>query len=127
MRTEPADMTGLRELINDMRTAEEIDEYHALDTAFHIELARVSGSVLLPVLMEALRATVTRAMLEGLVALDDWRSARDDLVAQHAHIVDLIEAGNALAATSAMREHVLGFYRDALAAGDRHDDRTGEQ
>ena len=112
--SQPADIVRLRGIIDVMRAVDEVHVYHDLDTAFHIELARASGSELLPVLMEALRGSVRRVMLEGFAALNDWRAARDQLVEEHAHVVDCIEARDPVEAEVAVREHVLRFYRHVL-------------
>src|SRR5258708_1926814 len=99
--------------------ADDIAEHNRLDTEFHIELARASGSVLLPVLMEALRATVKRLMLETLASLDDWMDARDRLVIEHTEIIDAVAARQPDVAAVAVRDHVLRFYARATGAADQ--------
>jgi GntR family transcriptional regulator, transcriptional repressor for pyruvate dehydrogenase complex len=107
----------LHGIVDGMRAATSISEFNELDTEFHVELARVSGNALLPVLMEALRGTVRRAMLEGFERLADWRSERDHLVGEHARMVEYVEAGDPVAAGAAVQNHVMRFYRHVMEPG----------
>jgi DNA-binding FadR family transcriptional regulator len=104
----------LHEIVDDMGAATAIGEFNALDTEFHVELARVSGNALLPVLMEALRGTVRRAMLEGFERLADWRAERDHLVGEHERMVGYIEAGDPVEAGADVQSDVLRFYRHVM-------------
>jgi GntR family transcriptional regulator, transcriptional repressor for pyruvate dehydrogenase complex len=104
----------LHEIVAGMRAAGGIAEFNEFDTEFHVEIARVSGNALLPVLMEALRGTMRRAMLEGFERLADWRTERDHLVGEHERMIGFIEAGDADAAGAAMQGHVVRFYRHVM-------------
>jgi GntR family transcriptional repressor for pyruvate dehydrogenase complex len=104
----------LHEIVDGMRAVTAIGEFNELDAEFHVELARVSGNALLPVLMEALRGTMRRAMLEGFERLADWRAERDHLVGEHERMVGYIEAGDQVAAAAAVQSHVLRFYRHVM-------------
>ncbi|HMD92505.1 MAG TPA: FCD domain-containing protein [Trebonia sp.] len=104
----------LHEIVDGMRAATSIGDFNELDTEFHVELARVSGNALLPVLMEALRGTMRRAMLEGFERLPDWRAERDHLVGEHERMTSLIEAGDGEAAGAAVQSHVMRFYRHVM-------------
>jgi GntR family transcriptional regulator, transcriptional repressor for pyruvate dehydrogenase complex len=104
----------LREIADAMGAAAEIREFNELDTEFHLELARASGNALLPVLMEALRGTMRRAMLEGFRRLPDWRAERDHLTGEHVQVITYVEAGDAARAGAALRDHVKRFYRHVM-------------
>jgi GntR family transcriptional repressor for pyruvate dehydrogenase complex len=106
--------TRLHEIVRDMRAAVDIHEFNGLDTEFHVELARASGNALLPVLMEALRGTMRRAMLEGFERLPDWRAERDHLVGEHERMIGYVEAGDTVAAGAALQNHVMRFYRHVM-------------
>ncbi|HEY0932499.1 MAG TPA: FadR/GntR family transcriptional regulator [Trebonia sp.] len=110
-----AKMTArLHQIVGGMRAATGIDEFNEFDTEFHVEIARVSGNALLPVLMEALRGTMRRAMLEGFERLADWRTERDHLVGEHERMIAFIESGDAEAAGAAVQGHVVRFYRHVM-------------
>jgi DNA-binding FadR family transcriptional regulator len=116
MRHEEGDTAGLRAIVDSMGKAKTIAAYNELDTEFHVELARISGNALMPVLMEALRAAMRRDMLQAFAAMDDWHVARDRLMAEHLAIVERIEARDGEAAEARLREHVVSFYRQAIEA-----------
>jgi GntR family transcriptional repressor for pyruvate dehydrogenase complex len=108
-------LTGrLHEIVGGMRAATGIDEFNGFDTEFHVELAAASGNALLPVLMEALRGTMRKAMLEGFERLPDWRAERDHLVGEHERIIGYVEKGDSAAAGSAVRDHIMRFYRHVM-------------
>jgi GntR family transcriptional regulator, transcriptional repressor for pyruvate dehydrogenase complex len=104
----------LREIVTAMHTAGGIQEFNELDTEFHVELARASGNALIPVLMETLRGTMRRAMLEGFQRLPDWRAERDYLIGEHEQVISYVEAGDAAGAGSALSRHVNRFYRHVM-------------
>lgn len=51
-----------------------------------------------------------RVMLEGIAPIDNWHEARERLFAEHARIVDRIDARDPEGAASEVREHVRRFY-----------------
>ncbi len=113
-RAQPGLTGRLHEIVDGMREATDIHEFNGLDTEFHVELARASGNALLPVLMEALRGTMRRAMLDGFARLPDWRAERDHLVGEHERMIGYIEAGDSVAAGAALQQHVMRFYRHVM-------------
>ncbi len=104
----------MHQIVDAMREAADIDQFNMLDTEFHVELANASGNALLPVLMEALRGTMRRAMLKGFQRLPDWQAERDHLVGEHARMIGYIEAGDSEAAGAALQKHVMRFYRHVM-------------
>jgi GntR family transcriptional regulator, transcriptional repressor for pyruvate dehydrogenase complex len=109
----------MRQIVEGMRSATDIGQFNELDTEFHVELARASGNTLLPVLMEALRGTMRRAMLEGFGRLPDWQAERDYLVGEHEQMTRFIEDGDSTAAGTAVQNHVMRFYRHVMEPTDR--------
>lgn len=107
-------MSTLSALVDQMRAANDIRSCHDADTDFHVELARASGNTLLPVFMEGLRSAMRRDMISGYAQLDDWRPARDRLVAEHGRILAFIVAGQADSAADAVASHIKGFYDTVL-------------
>jgi DNA-binding GntR family transcriptional regulator len=55
-----------------------------------------------------------RAMVAGFDRLDDWRLVRDRLNVEHEQIVVRIEAHDPDGARAAVRDHILGFYRQTF-------------
>lgn len=109
---------GQVETVLKQMSVPDIDPYtfHELDTDFHMELARAAENHLLEDLMQALRDSVRRSMLEAFERQDDWRAFRGELVAEHQLILDAARSGDPNRAADLMRRHVDGFY-DVLHAG----------
>lgn len=114
-RNEAARISALRDLVEEMEKAQSPDSFYGLDTNFHVTLGELSGNVLLPVLMEALRGSTQREMLAGYERLEDWEVVRKQLIAEHRQIVEAIESGDTGQAEAALREHILRFYRQVMA------------
>lgn len=100
----------LREIVSKMAAAADIESFHKLDTDFHVSLARLSGNVLLPVLMESIRGSMYRDMVSGFAQLKDWEQMREKLNAEHNGIVDCIAARDSDAASEAVKAHIMHFY-----------------
>lgn len=108
----PDKTAPLRGLVEKMGNTSPAEEFHSLDTEFHVTLGCLSGNALLPVLMEALRGSMERLMLVGYSQLDDWEVVRGQLVVEHAEIVRAIDAGDPVAARDVLTQHILRFYRE---------------
>lgn len=106
-----ASIERLRDLIPLMRQAKSHDEFHRIDTDFHIAVASASQNLLAPVMMEALRVTMSRAMLRGWQSLPDVGAEQERLTTEHEAITNCIAAGDADGAESAMEQHISRFYR----------------
>lgn len=91
-------------------------EFNELDAEFHVSIARASGNGLVVTLMQALRDAVKAEMVRAFTAIDDWRAVGERLVAEHAEIVDAIEAGRGVEGADLVESHIRSFYRDQLAA-----------
>jgi GntR family transcriptional repressor for pyruvate dehydrogenase complex len=117
----PTTLETLHRLADEMRGADR-DHWHTLDTDFHLGIARLSGNVLIPLLMEALRELMSREMLRGLSRLSDWQGERELLIREHEAILDHIERHEADAAAGAIRGHIQRFYSQDIAS-QRDQDR----
>jgi GntR family transcriptional repressor for pyruvate dehydrogenase complex len=111
----PDGLRRLGDLVAEMKSTEASrEEFHRLDSDFHLELSRISGNALLPVLMGALRETMSRERLRAFAGLRDWPRERARLVAEHDEIVERIDAGDTAGAAEAVRNHIERFYRMAV-------------
>jgi DNA-binding FadR family transcriptional regulator len=117
-RSSPDGVRKLEKLIENMEASTSPDSFYELDTDFHVALGELSGNVLLPVLMEALRGSMQREMLAGYGRLDDWDTVREQLIAEHREILDAIGKADTDRAEAILRSHILRFYREVLSSDD---------
>jgi GntR family transcriptional regulator, transcriptional repressor for pyruvate dehydrogenase complex len=111
------ELAGLRSLVESMQPGRVSSvEFNELDTEFHVSIARASGNGLVVTLMQALRDAVKAEMVRAFTAIDEWRAVGERLVAEHAEIVDAIEAGRGMEGADLVEAHIRTFYRDQLAA-----------
>ncbi|CAN5724103.1 pyruvate dehydrogenase complex transcriptional repressor PdhR [soil metagenome] len=105
------DIEHLRSLVGQMRGAHTTSDYHDIDAAFHIEIARISGNALAASLMAALREALRQAMVAAFESVQDPASTMERLTGEHDVIVDAIGAGDGDAAAELVAKHIVGFYR----------------
>ena len=104
--------TRLEQIIRDEDTARAQGDARAsirLAGDFHIELAGMSGNLLL---QRYLSETVSRCSL--ILALYSRPHSSDCAVNEHQEIVDALRAGNAAKVMDIMEAHVIGLERRAL-------------
>jgi GntR family transcriptional regulator, transcriptional repressor for pyruvate dehydrogenase complex len=91
-------------------------QFQEFDSAFHLEIARVSGNDLFALTLEGARTTIERAMLEAMAAAAaaDWPSTHARLVEEHDAILEAIATGDSAAATGLMTAHIRDFYDQHL-------------
>jgi DNA-binding FadR family transcriptional regulator len=111
----PEDIQRLGRLIEAMKSADlEHQQFNALDTEFHVTIAKVSGNALTADLMQALRDAVESRMVAAFARLSDWRSVADALVTEHEGILRAIEKSDGGAAADLVGEHIVRFYQDQI-------------
>lgn len=88
-------------------------EFIELDREFHVILVDAAGNSVLDRMYETLRA---RHVLLGVAALERSESRREEVVAEHAAIVQALRAGDLEGSEQAIRRH-LDSTRDLLTHG----------
>lgn len=114
----PDDIEQLTSLIDSM-TAPDVDHetFHALDTEFHICIARASGNALTADLMQALRDAVKHEMKAAFARVDDWTSMVQRLASEHREILTAIENHDGSTAADRVTKHISDFYKVATELG----------
>jgi GntR family transcriptional regulator, transcriptional repressor for pyruvate dehydrogenase complex len=111
----PQDIERLSGLIEGMRsTDQEYQQFNALDTEFHVSIARISGNALATDLMQALRGAVESEMAAAFARLPEWRTVADTLVTEHESILRAIDKGDGDAAAELVADHITCFYQDRI-------------
>ncbi|HKD98478.1 MAG TPA: FadR/GntR family transcriptional regulator [Micromonosporaceae bacterium] len=95
---------------------DDLDAVQAADLDFHESLAAASGNRLLSYLIEAMEEPLRASRLHSLRGHLSRGGTVDDLVDQHARILDRVTARDAKGASAAMRDHLAQTARDLRAA-----------
>jgi len=89
------------------------EEFLALDTQFHMLLADAAGNVVVAATMGGLRSSIERYVRSGTSRIPDWPATAARLRAEHAAVLEAIEAGDAELARERVRSHIAGYYAEA--------------
>lgn len=100
-----------------MRSELSPEAFNALDTQFHVALARSGDNQFLSDLAVAIRRAVHSPILNAEHALPDWPDFQAILVAEHQQMLDAVIAGDPEAASVAVERHVRNSYRALLQPG----------
>lgn len=109
----------LHALTTAMQDAVEIEEFNALDTDFHVAIARAGESELVADLTVAIRQAVRELIRGASTSLPDWASHREQLLHEHAEILAAIEAGDAAASATLVEQHIRRAYATLGIAPNR--------
>lgn len=111
----PEDVEQLARLIDAMKSPGlAYEQFNALDTEFHVTIAKISGNALTADLMQALRDAVESHMVAAFARLPEWRTVADALVTEHESILRAIEKSDGGAAAELVSEHITRFYQDRV-------------
>lgn len=106
------DLRELRTILDAMDDPEiSTRDFNRLDAAFHVRIAESTGNRLGAHLMQSLRTAINRQMIDAYDRLDDWRATALVVRAEHRRLLELIEAGEASAASACVHDHISSFYR----------------
>ena len=96
-------------------------EFLALDAAFHLALAELSGNAVSASMMAGLRNSIESYVLAGAPNLPSWAETSGRLRHEHRAIVSAIEAGDAELARTRVTAHITGYYTETnfIAASEQ--------
>ncbi len=94
----------------------ERDEFLTLDQAFHRALAVASGNEVIASMMTGLRDSIEAYVRVGAAFLPSWPATAERLKAEHRAIVAAIEAGDADAARTRIRDHIEHYHHETSEA-----------
>lgn len=107
---QPSDRDRLAALVVQMRSdGLSREDFHALDTEFHVGIAEASGNRLIAHLMHALRDSIERQMIKRF-EWEDWPELLTQLVNEHDALLTAITSGNADHAVAIVDAHISDFY-----------------
>lgn len=111
-------ISAARKLNRQMRKESDHSTWLALNTEFHLSLYRPSGATVALELLEPLRTRSQRYTRMWSRGAGVHRPA--ETYAEHDGILDLVEAGDAAGARSALEAHILHTREQVIEAGKRY-------
>lgn len=87
-------------------------EFLALDAAFHLALAELSGNAVIASMMAGLRNSIESYVLAGAPNLPSWAETSGRLRHEHRGIVAAIENGDGELARARVHAHITGYYAE---------------
>ncbi len=86
------------------------EQFHHLDTGFHLALAEAAGNVVVHVVMASLREAIEGYVLDAVPLLPDWRTTSAGLRRQHAAILTALRRGDGDTAADVVDRHIHRFF-----------------
>lgn len=109
-------LNRLGTLVDRMDRETTLDQFNALDTDFHVEIALTAHNPFIGDLTSAIRQAVRAPIRDASLAVDGWQTLRITLCQQHRAIFNAIESRNGDEAATLMEAHIRTAYR-ALKLG----------
>jgi DNA-binding FadR family transcriptional regulator len=116
-RASDEDIQRLRVILDQMRDADNSEQFLTRDADFHVTLARSSGNSVAPLILGALRDAIARQMFSAFKSLEQsgkWGSEHARLLREHTRLLETIESRDPDAAMQAFSQHVHDFYHRML-------------
>jgi DNA-binding FadR family transcriptional regulator len=88
--------------------------FQALDTRFHLVLARLAGNRVLDAMMASLKDAITDYVAEGAPTSRTWERIVGELRHQHRDIFDAVSQGRSAKAGELLKQHIEWFYSQTL-------------
>ncbi|MCI8645464.1 MAG: FadR family transcriptional regulator [Firmicutes bacterium] len=112
----PMDIASLKKLMNQMRAAQTTSEKAALDKAFHFEIGRMSGNLLIYNTMENI-SYLLDIFIEGSVKASYFEGdSIENIYKEHAEIVSAVEKHDKAAASASMIRHLSQINLELIPA-----------
>lgn len=90
------------------------EEFHRLDAAFHVALARAAGNEVVSMIMRSLRDSIKGYVLTSIADLPDWAAMARRLRREHRAVLAAVQTGDGELAARKVVAHINGFHRATL-------------
>jgi GntR family transcriptional regulator, transcriptional repressor for pyruvate dehydrogenase complex len=112
-----ASIGAMQATIDEMRRSVDLpEEFNEADVHFHELLASATGNQLLSILVEELSDSQRSSRVQSLLGHERLGRKLDDVLDQHAKILECVERRDEAGAASAMRRHLRSTEKDLAAA-----------
>ena len=89
------------------------EEFHDLDSQFHVLLSSLAGNAVIEAMMESLRLSISDYVSESVTSDAAWQKIAKVLRAQHHGIHTAVASGDGSMAAKLLREHIEWFYTES--------------
>ncbi|GAB2503435.1 HTH-type transcriptional regulator LutR [Corynebacterium atrinae] len=86
------------------------DDFHRHDAEFHVQLASLTGNVVVETMMDSLRQATIGYVQETVAEVSRWPEIKRSLQEQHHEIFHAVRERRGEDASIALEEHILWFY-----------------
>lgn len=104
-------LAALGDVLAEMEQATVLDQFNALDTQFHVAIARLAGNALNAVLTTGVRQALALKIRRASQAMTDWQDFRRDLMKQHRRVFEAIARRDGDAAADLIESHIRTAYK----------------
>lgn len=109
-RATTAELEAIRSILAAMDGDVGPEDFHQLDSSFHLDIARAAQNEFIVLVLEGARTSIERIMLDALSRVPDWPATRVRIFEEHTQILAAISEGKADEAASLMQRHIRSFY-----------------
>ncbi|MFH5878615.1 FadR/GntR family transcriptional regulator [Arthrobacter sp. NA-172] len=100
-------------LLDQMEVRPAVDDFLALDVAFHLALAEAAGNAVVSTIMGSLREAIEGYAAALTANLPNWESTAQRLRCEHRAILAAVNDGDGERAATLVAAHIEGYYREA--------------
>lgn len=113
-----AQLVEIDDVLEQMKLTDWVEAFNALDTEFHVLIARAGSNSLVADLTVAIREALKEPIRQASVEMPDWQAFRLKLIAEHQGIRDAIAAHDSEEAVKRTESHIRGAYSSLIGMGD---------
>ena len=107
-------LAELEAMLERMRETQDAAEFNAIDTAFHVAIARIGANRLVRDVTIAIREAVANPIHAAEKRLPDWEALRGQLNVEHADILEALRLGDGDLAAERCEAHIRQAHRALL-------------
>lgn len=112
-RADAPELLEAGRLLDRMDASTAVDDFLALDVAFHLSLAEAAGNAVVSAIMGSLREAIEGYAAALTSNLPDWDTTADRLRREHRAILAAVNHHDGGRAAGLVAAHIEGYYREA--------------
>lgn len=89
------------------------EDFHRMDSQFHVLLSSLAGNAVIEAMMESLRLSISDYVSESVTSDAAWQEIAKVLRSQHHGIHQAVADGDGTLAARLLREHIEWFYTES--------------